>query len=119
MTIYEEFARLGRSAAEQGALVLDEVDQQIFPESVRRGEERTPAVDLAQSFNEVPQTLVSVEHEGVDRDASFGAPQSLGHCFLNAFSRGWVIKHGVTVGGQVCSGLAVSDHDDLLGSSLL
>jgi len=42
----------GASTARELALVLDEVDQHVVAEVLRRGEERPAAVDLGELFDE-------------------------------------------------------------------
>ena len=61
-------------------LVLNEVDEHIVTQSFRGGEKSTTLVDLGESLNELPQTAIGIEHEGVDDDSFAGA--------LHDFSQG-------------------------------
>lgn len=61
-------------------LVLDEVDEHIVTQSFRCGEKSTALVDLGEPLNELPQTTIGIEHEGVNDDSVAGA--------LHDFSQG-------------------------------
>lgn len=61
-------------------LVLNEVDKHIVAQSFRGGEKSTPLVDLGKPLDELAQTTIGIEHEGVDDDSVTGA--------LHDFSQG-------------------------------
>lgn len=68
------------SRAAEPTLVLNEVDEHIVAQSFRGGEKGTAFIDLCEPLNELPQTTIGIEHEGVNDDSVAGA--------LHHFSQG-------------------------------
>src|SRR5215211_3136749 len=99
------------------ALLFEEVDEDVVAEGVGGREERSPFVHTHHALDEAAEVVALVEHEGVDADALAGAAHDFLERLLDRHWRWRVLEVGLAaldVGG----GLAVGDHDHLLGPAL-
>src|SRR5262245_52074186 len=106
-----------RSAADEAAARADEVDDDVFAQLVRGGEERAAVVDLGHVLDEPDQPRALLEHERVDRDVLARAALD----FLQRLLDGALGRRVVEVGHaafEMRGRLAVGHHEDLLVAAL-
>src|SRR5215216_1635029 len=99
------------------ALLFEEVDEDVVAEGVGGREERSSFVHTHHALDEAAEVVALVEHEGVDADALAGAAHDFLERLLDRHRGRRVLEVGLAaldVGG----GLAVGDHDHLLGPAL-
>src|SRR5829696_1105145 len=80
--IFASHDRVSRSSGHELALVGDVVDQDIFAEAIRRGDEDATRVDPHQIIYELHHVRRALEHEGIDGDAVARAADDLAQRLL-------------------------------------
>src|SRR5450759_3335025 len=86
----------GSAGAPLLASLLEEVDQHVVAQVVRRGEERPSPVQLHHALDEAAQVVALIEHEGVDADALARAAHHLFERLLDGDRRRRVLEERFT-----------------------
>src|SRR3954454_6559387 len=80
------------SSGNELALVRDVIDQDVFAEAIRRGDEDAAGVDPRQVVDELHHVRRALEHEGVNGDAVTRAADDLAQRLLERARCRWITE---------------------------